>query len=56
MSDFLYILVEHPICFDGMDKDWSSPPQQLSCSGILPWFLIPDDGVEDNKKFAHTGG
>lgn len=24
-------------------------------SSVLPWFFVPDDGVEDGQKFAHGG-
>ena len=30
--------------------------ERLSClSSELPWFLVPDDCVEDGQQFAHDG-
>jgi 2-haloacid dehalogenase len=33
-------------------------PEHLPCLGssVLPWFLVTDDGVEDDEDFAHDGG
>src|SRR6478609_11137109 len=30
--------------------------ERLSCrSSVLPWFVVPDDGVENGEQLAHGG-
>ena len=39
-----------------LEGEMSGRTERLSWqSSVLPWFIIPDDGVEDGQQLAHGG-